>query len=53
MTTYETIMLSVCFGAVMGTFIGNLIILIKYGIDEIREKRKKKKQAENDLPKEN
>ena len=54
MTHYETIMLSICFGAVVGTFLGNLIMLIVYGIEAIREKRKKKKQAaQDDLPKEN
>ena len=40
MTTYESIMLAVCFGAVVGSFIGNLICLIKYSIEE----RKLKKQ---------
>ena len=29
MTTIETMMLSVCFGAVMGTFIANLIFIFK------------------------
>ena len=35
MTTYESIMLSVCFGAVVGSFIGNLICLIKYSIHSL------------------
>lgn len=41
MTTIETLMLCVCFGAVMGTFIANLIFVIK----DIIHLRKRKKQA--------
>ena len=42
MTSFETIMLSVCFGAVVGTMIGNYIFIIKCSIDEHKEKKRKK-----------
>ena len=42
MKTYETIMLSVCFGAVVGTMIGNYIFIIKCAIEERKEKKRKK-----------
>lgn len=47
MTTYESIMLSVCFGAVVGSFIGNLICLIKYSIEE-RKLKKQLKELDSD-----
>ena len=53
MTTCESIMLSLCSGVATGTVIANLIIIIQSAIEKLREKRKKKKQAENDLPEEN
>lgn len=43
MTTIETMMLSVCFGAVVGTFIANWIIIIK---DIIATRKRKKKEKE-------
>lgn len=39
MTHIESIMLAVCFGAVVGTFIGNLFAIVKFAIDEHREKK--------------
>ena len=45
MTTYETIMLSVCFGAVIGAFIGNLIVIIKWAVDDRKEKKRRKALA--------
>ena len=44
MTTVESMMLSVCFGAVMGTFIANAVFLIKCAVDSHREKKRKKEQ---------
>lgn len=39
MTYTESLMLAVCFGAVMGSFIGNIIMLIKFEVDEHKEKK--------------
>ena len=41
MTTVQSMMLSVCFGAVMGTFIANVGFLIKCAIDTYKEKKRK------------
>lgn len=42
MTLFESMMLSVCFGAVMGCFIGNIIMLIKFILDDYREKMRRR-----------
>lgn len=42
MTTVESMMLAVCFGAVMGTFIGNAVFLIKCAIDKHKEKKRRR-----------
>lgn len=39
MTTVQSLMLSVCFGAVIGTFIGNIVVLIKMKVDEYKSKK--------------
>jgi len=39
MTTVQSLMLSVCFGAVIGTFIGNIVVLIKMKVDERKSKK--------------
>jgi hypothetical protein len=39
MTTVQSLMLSVCFGAVIGTFIGNIVVLIKMKVDEHKSKK--------------
>lgn len=44
MTTVQSMMLSVCFGAVMGTFIANVGSLIKCAIDTYKEKKRKKNE---------
>ncbi len=46
MTTAETMMLSVCFGAVMGTFIANGIFIIKDIIDTSKRKKQNKEKEE-------
>lgn len=43
MTNIQSMMLAVCFGAVVGTFIGNIITIIKFAIDERREKKRTRK----------
>lgn len=45
MTTIQSLMLSVCFGAVMGAFIGNVITLIQFAIADHREKKRKEKET--------
>lgn len=42
MTHAEQIMLAISFGAVLGTFIGNLITLIKFAIKDHKEKKAKR-----------
>lgn len=44
MTVMQNLMLSTCFGAVLGYIIGNAAFLIKYAWDEHKEK--KRRQAE-------
>ena len=39
MSTVQSLMLSVCFGAVIGTFIGNIVVLIKMKVDEYKSKK--------------
>lgn len=46
MTTIETMMLSVCFGAVIGTFIANCIIIVKDIIDTRKRKKKQKEESQ-------
>ena len=40
MTHIESMMLAVCFGAVVGTLIGNLFAIIKFATDERKEKKR-------------
>lgn len=47
MTEVQSMMLAVCFGAVMGTFIGNAAILIKCAIDSHKEKKRRRKEEQN------
>lgn len=46
MTEIQSMMLAVCFGAVVGYFISNLIFIIKYAIKERREKKRIRKENE-------
>jgi len=47
MTHIESMMLAVCFGAVVGTLIGNIFAIVKFSIDERREKKRLRKENEN------
>jgi len=47
MTHIESMMLAVCFGAVVGTFIGNAICIFKFAIEEHREKKRIRKENED------
>jgi len=46
MTNIQSMMLAVCFGAVVGTFIGNIFAIVKFAIDERREKKRIRKDSE-------
>jgi uncharacterized metal-binding protein len=47
MTDIQSMMLSVCFGAVIGAMIGNLIVIIKSAIDERKAKKRRKAESAN------
>ena len=47
MTNIQSMMLAVCFGAVVGTLIGNIFAIVKFAIDERREKKHLRKENEN------
>lgn len=46
MTEIQSIMLAFCFGSVLGTFIVNIAFIIKYAIDEHRDKKRRRKETE-------
>lgn len=46
MTHIESMMLAVCFGAVVGILIGNIIIMVKFSIEERRTKKRLRKETE-------
>ncbi|MDD3400786.1 MAG: hypothetical protein PHT58_04050 [Eubacteriales bacterium] len=43
MTQMQELMLAVCFGSVIGAFIGNLISIIMFAVSERREKKRRRK----------
>ena len=45
MTNMESMMLAVCFGSVVGYTISNLVIIIKFAIDEHKEKKRRKAES--------
>ena len=47
MTNIQSMMLAVCFGAVVGALVGNIFSLVKFAIDERREKKRVRKENEN------
>lgn len=44
MTEIQSMMLAVCFGAVVGTFIANAVFLIQCAIKDHRGKKRRKKE---------
>lgn len=44
MTHAESLMLAVCFGAVMGSFIGNIIMMIKFAVDDHKERKRRREE---------
>ena len=51
MTQMQEIMLAVCFGSVIGAFLGNLISFIVYAVSECREKKHRHKGAKKAVEK--
>ena len=47
MINIQSMMLAVCFGAVVGTLIGNIFAIVKFAIDERRGKKRLRKENEN------
>ena len=47
MTQVESIMLAVCFGAVMGTLIGNFIMMVRIAADNYKEKKRSREEKVN------
>lgn len=52
MTTYQSFMLSVCFGVAAGFVISGWVIIVKSAIDKIREKRRKHKEKAEQISEE-
>lgn len=48
MTEIQSMMLAVCFGGVMGTFIANVVFLIQCAVKNHREKKRKKMEQSAD-----
>lgn len=46
MTTFEKIMLAVCFGAMLGNFIGQLVLMIQWWWADRKEKKRKDKDEQ-------
>ena len=44
MTHAESMMLAICFGAVMGSLIGNIIMLIKSALEDRRDKKRRREE---------
>lgn len=44
MTTYQSFMLSVCFGVAAGSVISGWVIIVKSAIDKIRERQRNRKE---------
>ena len=45
MTEIQSLMLSVCFGAVVGMLVGNLIGIIQFAIEGYKEKERERKES--------
>ena len=44
MNRTESILLAMCVGTMMGSFIGNIIMLIKYAVEDHKEKKRRRKE---------
>lgn len=45
MTNMEALMLAVCFGSVVGYTISNIVIIIKFAVDEHKAKKRRKAES--------
>ena len=45
MTELQEMMLSVCFGAVIGAFVGNLVAIVYIAVSERKQKKRRRKEA--------
>lgn len=52
MTELQYLMLSVCFGAVVGWIVGSLVSIARSALGEIKEKCRKRKEAKEAANKE-
>lgn len=48
MTTWQSMMLSVCFGSTVGFMIGMLITAIRFTIEDRKEKKRRNKEQERE-----
>lgn len=48
MTTWQSMMLSVCFGSTVGFMIGMLITATRFTIEDRKEKKRRKKEQEQE-----
>ncbi|WP_195841213.1 hypothetical protein [Clostridium sp. WB02_MRS01] len=46
MTTVQSMMLPVCFGAVVGTLIAEVVWMIRFAVEEHKKKKRKRKEKE-------
>ena len=51
MTQLQEIMLAVCFGSVIGAFLGNLISIIVYAVSGCRQMKRRRKSSKEDAEK--
>ncbi|MEA4972346.1 MAG: hypothetical protein VB119_04120 [Candidatus Metalachnospira sp.] len=51
MTTVQSMMLSVCFGAVVGTLIAEVVCMIRFAVEDHKEKKRKRKAKEESADK--
>lgn len=51
MTTVQSMMLSICFGAVMGMFIAEVIFIIRCAIEKYKEKKRERMEKKESADK--
>lgn len=44
MTHFQELKLAICFGSAIGLYVGGILILIRFAIDDHREKKQKRKE---------
>jgi MFS superfamily sulfate permease-like transporter len=51
MTTVQSMMLSVCFGVVVGTLIAEVVLMMRFALEDHKEKKRKRKEKEESADK--